>query len=126
MFCMRVYRKRKAGKRLSQFDGDDWKELGIDTAGASAKGSIRGAVVYRMSNFNATAGVLTEVGRLTLIPDALLITTKTGRQNTATNMEHRMKVIFHNAGLDSYSGLHLFRRTFSMAANGREILYENI
>lgn len=46
-------------------------------------------------------------------PDALLITTKTGRQNTATNMEHRMKVIFRNAGLDSYSGLHLFRRTFA-------------
>lgn len=47
-------------------------------------------------------------------PDALLITTKTGRQNTATNMAHRMEVIFHNAGLDSYSGgLHIFRRTFA-------------
>lgn len=47
-------------------------------------------------------------------PDALLITTKTGRQNTATNMEHRMKVIFRNAGFDSYSGgLHIFRRTFA-------------
>lgn len=47
-------------------------------------------------------------------PDALLITTKTGRQNTATNMAHRMEVIFRNAGLDSYSGgLHIFRRTFA-------------
>nr|WP_300912868.1 site-specific integrase [uncultured Acetatifactor sp.] len=47
-------------------------------------------------------------------PDALVITTKTGRQNTATNLQHRMKVIFHNAGLDSYSGgLHIFRRTFA-------------
>lgn len=47
-------------------------------------------------------------------PDSLVITTKTGRQNTATNMQHRMKVIFHNAGLDSYSGgLHIFRRTFA-------------
>lgn len=75
-FCMGVYRKRKAGKRLSQFDGDDWKELGIDTAGASAKGGIRGATVYGMSNFTATPaavasalvtatfGVLTEAGRL--------------------------------------------------------------
>lgn len=47
-------------------------------------------------------------------PDALVITTKTGRQNTATNLQHRMKVIFRNAGLDSYSGgLHIFRRTFA-------------
>ena len=47
-------------------------------------------------------------------PDALLMTTKTGRQNTATNMAHRMEVIFRNAGLDSYSGgLHIFRRTFA-------------
>ena len=75
-FCMGVYRKRKAGRRLSQFDGDDWKELGIDTAGASAKGGIRGAAVYGMSNFTATPaavasafvsavfGVLAEAGRL--------------------------------------------------------------
>lgn len=65
-------------------------------------------------------------------PDALVITTKTGRQNTATNMQHRMKVIFHNAGLDSYSGgLHIFRRTFATnmydaAARfheGREVKY---
>lgn len=47
----------------------------------------------------------------------LVITTKTGRQNTATNLQHRMKVIFRNAGLDSYSGgLHLFRRTFAIRA----------
>lgn len=75
-FCMGVCRKRKAGKRLSQFDGDDWKELGIDTAGASARGGIRGAAVYGMSNFTATPaavasalvtatfGVLAEAGRL--------------------------------------------------------------
>lgn len=46
-------------------------------------------------------------------PDALVITTKTGRQNTATNMQHRMKVIFHNAGLSYSGGLHIFRRTFA-------------
>lgn len=75
-FCMGVYRKRKAGKRLSQFDGDDWKELGIDTAGAGARGGIRGAAVYGMSNFTATPaavasafvtaafGVFAEAGKL--------------------------------------------------------------
>lgn len=75
-FCMGVCRKRRAGKRLSQFDGHDWKELGIETAGASAKGGIRGAAVYGMSNFTATPaavasalvtatlGVIAEAGRL--------------------------------------------------------------
>lgn len=75
-FCMGVYKKRREGKRLSQFDGDDWKELGMDTAGASAKGGVRGAAVYGMSNFTATPaavasalvtatfGVLAEAGRL--------------------------------------------------------------
>ena len=40
--------------------------------------------------------------------------TKTGKTNTATNLEHRMAVIFKNAGLTEYSGaLHVFRRTFA-------------
>lgn len=47
-------------------------------------------------------------------PDAYILTTTTGRRNTTTNMEHRMRVIFHNAGLEEYTGaLHLFRRTFA-------------
>ena len=40
--------------------------------------------------------------------------TKTGKVNTATNLEHRMAVIFKNAGLTEYTGaLHIFRRTFA-------------
>ena len=40
--------------------------------------------------------------------------TKTGKTNTATNLEHRMAVIFKNAGLTEYTGaLHIFRRTFA-------------
>lgn len=40
--------------------------------------------------------------------------TKTGKVNTATNLEHRMAVIFKNAGLSEYTGsLHIFRRTFA-------------
>ena len=39
--------------------------------------------------------------------DDLIVKTKTGRANTATNLEHRMHTIFKNAGLDdSISGLH--------------------
>lgn len=40
--------------------------------------------------------------------------TKTGKTNTATNLGHRMAVIFKNAGLPEYTGsLHIFRRTFA-------------
>ncbi len=46
--------------------------------------------------------------------DELIVTTRTGRSNTATNLEHRMKVIFNNAGYPEISGgLHIFRRTFA-------------
>lgn len=44
----------------------------------------------------------------------LVVTTKSGRENTATNLEHRMATIFRNAGLVEYTGaLHIFRRTFA-------------
>lgn len=47
-------------------------------------------------------------------PNDLITPTLTGRMNTATNLEHRMKVVFKNAGLgDVEGGLHIFRRTFA-------------
>ena len=46
--------------------------------------------------------------------DDLIAPTKSGRMNTATNLEHRMKVIMKNAGLeDIEGGLHIFRKTFA-------------
>lgn len=46
--------------------------------------------------------------------DDLITPTKTGHMNTATNLEHRMKVIMKNAGLsDVKGGLHIFRKTFA-------------
>lgn len=46
--------------------------------------------------------------------EALVITTQTGRPQTATNLEHRAAIVFKNAGLEDYSGgLHIFRRTFA-------------
>lgn len=44
----------------------------------------------------------------------LVVTTKSGKANTATNLEHRMATIFKNSGLVEYTGaLHIFRRTFA-------------
>lgn len=46
--------------------------------------------------------------------DALIVTTKSGKGNTATNLEHRVATIFRNAGLTELTGgLHIFRRTFA-------------
>lgn len=53
-FCTRVIQKRKDGKKISEFTAKDWKEIGIDTTLGTAKGGIRGAVVYALSNFTAT------------------------------------------------------------------------
>lgn len=53
-FCLGVHRKLKAGKKLHDFTTDDWKELGINSAGATAKGGIRGASVYLLTNYANT------------------------------------------------------------------------
>jgi integrase len=56
--------------------------------------------------------------------DALVITTKTGKAQTATNLGHRAATVFKNAGLTGYSGgLHIFRRTFAtrMYENGARV-----
>ena len=46
--------------------------------------------------------------------DALIVTTKSGKGNTATNLEHRVATIFRHAGLTELTGgLHIFRRTFA-------------
>ena len=56
--------------------------------------------------------------------DDLIAPTETGRMNTASNLEHRQKVIQKNAGL-SYveGGLHIFRKTFAtwMFNNGARV-----
>lgn len=53
-FCLEVAKKLKSGKILSEFTSDDWKEVGIDTAAGGAKGAIRGASIYGLTNFTAT------------------------------------------------------------------------
>lgn len=53
-FCANVAKKRKEGKKLSEFTAADWKEVGIDTGTSTVKGGIRGAAIYTLSNFTAT------------------------------------------------------------------------
>lgn len=53
-FCLGVRKKLKSGKKLHEFTADDWKDLGIDTVSGTAKGTIRGAGVYALTNYTAT------------------------------------------------------------------------
>lgn len=48
------------------------------------------------------------------LPDEFIVTTKTGKINTASNLEDRMKVIMKNVELQGVKGgLHIFRKTFA-------------
>ncbi|MHC1717715.1 MAG: hypothetical protein AB9883_03585 [Acidaminococcaceae bacterium] len=46
-----IRKKIKEGKKLKEFTVEDWKELGVDTAYASAKGGITGASLYGLTNY---------------------------------------------------------------------------
>jgi hypothetical protein len=57
-FCLGVAKKLKSGKKLNEFTAQDWKDVSIDTAEGTAKGAIRGASVYGLTNFTATPAVV--------------------------------------------------------------------
>lgn len=50
--------KRKNGKSLRHYSIEDWKDLGIEFSKGSAKGGVRGGVVYMLTNFTATPACL--------------------------------------------------------------------
>lgn len=50
-FAIKVYQKRKAGKKIQDFTHEDWKEVGLETLVGTGKGAARGAVVYTMTNY---------------------------------------------------------------------------
>lgn len=53
-FLLGIAKKRKAGKRLSDFTVQDWQEIGLDTAKGGATGAVRGSAVYAMTNLAGT------------------------------------------------------------------------
>ena len=53
-FILSIVKKRRSGKRFSDFDEFDWKEIAGDTGVGAVKGGVRGASVYVLTNFTAT------------------------------------------------------------------------
>jgi hypothetical protein len=53
-FAIEVTKKIKAGKKITEFDKDDWKDIAGDSGKSVVKGNIRGASIYALTNFKAT------------------------------------------------------------------------
>ena len=47
-------KKRKAGKKIGEFDSKDWEEVFKESGVGGVKGSIRGISIYTLTNFTAT------------------------------------------------------------------------
>ena len=45
-----VLEHKQDGKKIKDFDREDWKEIGIDAAKGAGKGAARGAIVYAATN----------------------------------------------------------------------------
>ncbi len=53
-FVLAIQKKRKAGKKLSEFNQQDWEEILKETGVGTIKGGIRGASIYFFTNFAKT------------------------------------------------------------------------
>ena len=53
-FVMAVARKRKAGKKIKDFNQADWIEIAGDSGKGTIKGGVRGASIYTLTNYTAT------------------------------------------------------------------------
>ena len=53
-FALSVYKKHKQGIKLAEYTIDDWKDVGLDTICDTAKGGVRGATVYWLTNYAST------------------------------------------------------------------------
>ena len=53
-FVSAVAKKRKSGKRIGEFNSEDWEEVFKESGIGVVKGSIRGISVYALTNFTAT------------------------------------------------------------------------
>lgn len=70
-----IYTKVKSGKRIENFDAEDWKEVGLDSAVAGGKAGLAAASIYTLTNLTALsapfAGAVTSaaMGITSLITD---------------------------------------------------------
>lgn len=54
-FVMAVIAKRRTGKKLGEFNSDDWREITGETSIGFTRGGVRGLSIYTLTNFTATS-----------------------------------------------------------------------
>lgn len=57
-FCLSIVRKRKTGKKIKDFNQEDWIEIAGDSGKGVVKGGIRGTSIYLLTNYTATPGAV--------------------------------------------------------------------
>lgn len=57
-FVMAVVQKRREGKKLKDFTGDDWTEIAGDTGLGAVRGGVRGLSIYSLTNYTATSAAV--------------------------------------------------------------------
>lgn len=53
-FCAAIIRKIRDGKQIKDFSTDDWSEILKESGVSFAKGGVRGASIYALTNYTAT------------------------------------------------------------------------
>lgn len=53
-FCVGIAEKRRSGKKIKDFDQNDWKDIAGETGLGTVKGGIRGSSIYLLTNYTAT------------------------------------------------------------------------
>ena len=57
-FVLAVVQKRREGKKLKDFTGDDWIDIAGGTGLGVVKGGVRGFSIYSLTNFTATSAAV--------------------------------------------------------------------
>ena len=58
-FAMAIASKVREGKRIRELDANDWMEIAGESGKGFARGGVRGASVYFLTNFTATSAAVT-------------------------------------------------------------------
>lgn len=57
-FVLAVFTRRRQGKRLKEFTGEDWLDIAGETGIGFGKGGVRGLSIYTLTNFTATSAAV--------------------------------------------------------------------
>lgn len=57
-FVTLTAQKMREGKSIREFTQEDWQDIAKGTGGGFAKGGVRGATIYALTNYTATPGAV--------------------------------------------------------------------